>query len=444
MNGRVSGKYDPLSQQQREVLQWVADGCPEDSWSGDAHKLAARALANRDLITTKRQQGRWFAEMLPGGLHYLANGTFDPAVVARYEQLFPGRSGPEAGRASKDNGKVPMAESPTGQHRESASSLSQGTKKARRKASANTERTSTAIATKSAADVDGDVVTSTATKQVRHHTHSAVRLLRDAKVLTHITKDHQARALALLSDLARGAEARGFTVTGRKTQVTTGYVPSYQREKALIYLDAGGWPVGIDVRQHQTRTAHVPTKAELERSARYRYTSYPAYDYTPNERLHIVLHRASPDNWEQLKKTSLEDRLPDILDAVERAAANARERGRQVEIHKQERRVQWDAARLKAEHDLIESHRADAFRKQAKNWREAERLRLFLVSMEASIATVQDADELAAACEWLSWCTAHLATLDPLEQLIAMPQPPAITPQALQPFMKGWSPYGAE
>lgn len=298
MNGRVSGKYNPLSPQQRDVLQWVADGCPEDTWSGDAHKLAARALANRDLIATKRRQGRWFAEMLPGGLHYLANGTFDPAVVARYEELFPGRSGPEATRASPNNGKVPKARQPENLPRQTASLSSQGPTKARRKPSAETERVSPEFGPTGVDGTVGNVVASTAVQEVRHHIHSAVRPLRDAKLLSHITKDHQARALTLLSDLARGAEARGFTVTGRKTQVTTGYVPSYQREKALIYLDAGDWPVGIDVRQHQTRTKHVPTKAELEQSARYRYTSYPTYDYTPNERLHIVLHRASPDNWE--------------------------------------------------------------------------------------------------------------------------------------------------
>lgn len=435
----MSGKYEPLNQQQREVLQWVADGCPEDAWSGDTHKLAARALANRDLIATKRRQGRWFAEMLPGGLHYLANGTFDPAVVARYKKLFPGNSGVGSAGTSRSNGKVPKAESQANLPRQTASSSSQGPIKARGKPSAETERASPEIAPTGADGQVGNVVASTATQQVRHHIHSVVRPLRDAKVLSHITKDHQARALTLLSDLARGAEARGFTVTGRKTQVTIGYVPSYQREKAPIYLDAGGWPVGVDIRQHQTRTKHVPTKEELAYAARYRYTSYPSYDYTPNERLHIVLHRASPDNWEQLKKTTLEDRLPDILDVAERAAVNARERARQAEIHKQERRVQWAAACLKAERNLIESHRADVLMKQAKDWRAAEKLRLFLASMEASIATLQDADEVAAAHEWLSWCTAHLASIDPLEQLIAMPQPPAITPQALQPFMKGWS-----
>ncbi|WP_133162885.1 hypothetical protein [Arthrobacter glacialis] len=249
-----------MNQQQREVLQWVADGCPEDAWSGDAHKLAARALANRDLIVTKRQQGRWFAEMLPGGLHYLANGTFDPAVVARYEQLFPGRSGPERARGSINSGKDSKARQPESLPRQTASASSQSTIKTRRKPSADTERASPEIAPTDADGPVGNVVASTATQQVRHHIHSAVRPLRDAKVLAHITKDHQARALTLLSDLARGAEARGFTVTGRKTQVTTGYVPSYQREKVLIYLDAGGWPVGIDILQHQTRTKHVPTK----------------------------------------------------------------------------------------------------------------------------------------------------------------------------------------
>lgn len=99
----MSGKYEPLSQQQLKVLQWVDDGCPEEARSGDAHKLAARALANRDLILTQRRQGLWSTEILPGSAYYLANGKCDPVVVARYERLFPGLHGngkSEASRAS--------------------------------------------------------------------------------------------------------------------------------------------------------------------------------------------------------------------------------------------------------------------------------------------------------------------------------------------------------
>ncbi|WP_437770455.1 hypothetical protein [Arthrobacter sp. KNU40] len=79
----MPGKYLPLSQPQVDVLHWVADGCPEALWEGNAHKLVARALANRNLIAINRRRGRWSADMLPGGEYYLAHNDFDPVIKQR-------------------------------------------------------------------------------------------------------------------------------------------------------------------------------------------------------------------------------------------------------------------------------------------------------------------------------------------------------------------------
>jgi len=83
LNGIVSGKYSLLSQPQLDVLQWIADGCPPSVRDGDGHKLVARGLANRNLVAIRRIQGRWSADMLPGGEYYLAHNDFDPVIKQR-------------------------------------------------------------------------------------------------------------------------------------------------------------------------------------------------------------------------------------------------------------------------------------------------------------------------------------------------------------------------
>lgn len=114
LNGGVPGKYLPLSQPQLDVLHWVADGCPEAPWEGVAHKLVARALANRNLIAIHRRRGRWSADMLPGGEYYLAHNDFDPVIKQREHSTTTGtavKSPKTSGRMSPPRPAAPTNES---------------------------------------------------------------------------------------------------------------------------------------------------------------------------------------------------------------------------------------------------------------------------------------------------------------------------------------------
>lgn len=57
------------------MLSWVADGCPDGVFDeGDhGHKISARALSNRGLITVRRRNGRWSAKLTDTGRFYLEN-----------------------------------------------------------------------------------------------------------------------------------------------------------------------------------------------------------------------------------------------------------------------------------------------------------------------------------------------------------------------------------
>ena len=53
-----------------EVLQWVADGCPDGVWQDFAYKHTAYALAERRLMTVDQRRGSWRAAVTDGGRFY--------------------------------------------------------------------------------------------------------------------------------------------------------------------------------------------------------------------------------------------------------------------------------------------------------------------------------------------------------------------------------------
>lgn len=69
-----------LNNQQWFVLSWVADGCPDGVFDeGDhGHKISARALSNRGLITVRRRNGKWSAKLTNTGRFYLESGAASP------------------------------------------------------------------------------------------------------------------------------------------------------------------------------------------------------------------------------------------------------------------------------------------------------------------------------------------------------------------------------
>ena len=58
--------WKPLNLRQMEVLQWIADGCPNGVMSDFTYKTTAVALRNRHLVSVSKRGG-WHAEITAGG-----------------------------------------------------------------------------------------------------------------------------------------------------------------------------------------------------------------------------------------------------------------------------------------------------------------------------------------------------------------------------------------
>lgn len=78
---------DPrVNERQLEVLQWVADGCPDGKWDEGVttYKLTATALQNRRLVKIRKGttvDKRWECTITEAGRHYLEHGDYPPGHV---------------------------------------------------------------------------------------------------------------------------------------------------------------------------------------------------------------------------------------------------------------------------------------------------------------------------------------------------------------------------
>lgn len=67
-----------LTPKQREVLQWIAEGCPSGKWEPEdlSYKMNSTALANRRLISQHGRGRNWAATITEDGTYFLEHGEF--------------------------------------------------------------------------------------------------------------------------------------------------------------------------------------------------------------------------------------------------------------------------------------------------------------------------------------------------------------------------------
>ncbi|MCQ9367289.1 hypothetical protein NQ036_03385 [Brevibacterium sp. 91QC2O2] len=66
----------PLNTVQLEVLRWVKNGCPGDTYNNRSHRVSARALHNRGLIEVHGSGANWSARLTDDGRYYLEHGLY--------------------------------------------------------------------------------------------------------------------------------------------------------------------------------------------------------------------------------------------------------------------------------------------------------------------------------------------------------------------------------
>jgi hypothetical protein len=261
-----------------------------------------------------------------------------------------------------------------------------------------------------------------------------------------IERGEQNRAMRLIDALIRESRHRGYTVAATKAarKDSWGYYVRDEEDVGHVLIDIGPDRFRLSISQETEKTPHVPTKSEQARAERG--YAPPKFDLTPTPNLRITIEGKEVAFWRSFwsddQGAPLEASLAQILQELELRHERAEDNRREAVRQQKERKRQWEAARVAAIEQLIQSHRADVLLGQVQHWELANRIRDYVVVMEARLADYAAPEERADAEAWIRWARDYAQRIDPLNSKLRLPADPEPSYEALAPFMKGWSPYG--
>ncbi|MFD9122296.1 hypothetical protein [Streptomyces bottropensis] len=251
--------------------------------------------------------------------------------------------------------------------------------------------------------------------------------LHPAAAAAHIPAcpDCQPRARRILHALCHAAEANTYTVSNPETGSAASLV---------ITIGDSSFPLSLHEGSYE-----VPDPS----SAKYAWQRVTARTTRPSHELelsleHTYAHRGRRTHWGDRKQWSLEDKLPALFREIAHRAHTEYERQQAQQRKEEETRQRWLTAMQQARTALLEDHRLKALRTQVQAWQEATAIRAYCDALEDHHATSGKAE---AATAWATWARDYADRIDPVPQNPGTPEPPAITPEDLRPYLRGWSPY---
>ncbi|MCY0939089.1 hypothetical protein [Streptomyces sp. H34-S4] len=259
-----------------------------------------------------------------------------------------------------------------------------------------------------------------------------------------LTKSVQVRALRLIHAMLTATQKLGFASAFGTAESATAL---HRRRNGPPHftITAQGQECDFLILQEQDRAEHIPTKKELADAEKHSWVRIPRYDHSPAERLRICVsggqrHRA--DEWADTATRPLEDQLAEIVQEVGlRGEAAERKRLADLETAR-EKRLQWEAAMQQAKIDFAEAARVQHLEAQEQAWRRAADLVEYVGALRLHTQTLPTGPERTEAEAWIVWAADHVERLNPLNGTLRLPDIPEPRASDLQPFLRGWNPYG--
>ena len=79
----MTHRTDALTEQQREILKWIGDGCPADVMTDAFHRISAAALRRRGLVTITGRGPTWAARLTEAGREWITRSETADAQPPR-------------------------------------------------------------------------------------------------------------------------------------------------------------------------------------------------------------------------------------------------------------------------------------------------------------------------------------------------------------------------
>lgn len=467
----VAVRDAPLNPVQLEVLAWVRDGCAEGVYEDFSHRVTARALHNRGLLTVGGHGVNWTASLTEDGAYYLERGTH-PAGKSQARRTKhsarPAAKRPAAGQGEKrakertsgpvDQLMASLKESPDHRilvpyrefqrYRQLAASAKRFGRIPEGMCLSFGHRREhgefmTEIALEPLPAWQTAVLDLLPVAQVLRDPTDVVSRLMDSQEFAVIGEARE-RALRLADALVVGGREHGMAVSvskrgpSRRDRYTRGVVQTDTIQFRLESVD-----FVLRFKQDILQEPHQPTERELAR-ARHGHL-FPDFDDVPDQHLEIELEGEGGEFWASRWKDTddhqLEDDLAQIIEEIRLRHGNLLQRKEEERKREEGRRRNWEIARAKAVEKYRQHFVREAIRAQRVRWSEAEGLRRYAEAVRDKASRTEGA-ERARVLDWAEQIERTADRIDPLAADMLVPQIPEPGPQDLQPFMGSWNSYG--
>lgn len=447
----MSTKVVRLTQAQFDVLLWIRDGCqPGVYGQGYEHRIRARTLERRGLVTIRGQGDSWRASVTDAGRSWkqVATLTTPPSDVDADDLIT---------RVLEADGYLVLPDDRTVEEKHERlirASLRSDLRPKGKKLEM--------VSTGSLAGMRPQAIEFTeyfddfveerpvpVPERVREY-HPVVRSFVGDKEWQFVTKDHLPRASRVLQAIACEAELRGIDVLSpTEASRGLGHYEAQRMHRAHLALRTPAGIYTIQIREIPGRGGQKTNPARYgARKSQPSWLEYRQFEFIGTGRLELVVNGPgtsySADHYRDLKAARLEDRLPAIFRFFEihKLRTDREEEKRQQKAAT--RRLQWESAMAQAKLRYLEQSRWQRFEECSRTWQAVNAHRAFITAAKTSAATYGQPSR-DALIKQLELAEQRLDELDPiaqLEQLTAeIPEP---KPADLQPFLNGWSPHGPD
>lgn len=461
-----------LTEQQVDLLRWVADGCPDGEMEGDSYRVSVAALRRRGLVTTSGGGPTWSAAITAGGREYLEKVNGPEPPVPRQGNVPVTQRLVDEVIAAGGSMRVPRRwyGDPAYIDYENRAALAERYGKVpdgkRLEVVGIEDELEVRLVDTPGKSGRAELVEVRVPEKVSRY-HPVAKSFREDRDRHEVSRGEFQRAARIMHAIATEADRRGWL---------TAYSgpPKGEWNDSSVRTSGSRLTIGVDEHEFRLRLHEkgVHTRGpweesiQLERERALRWGSMSRegapsgpYDADATGRLELELEdeqwwkfhgRQRQRHWGDRVSWQLEDRLPHLFREIQERIVEAEriEEERRIEaehaaeiarVAAEKREKTWTELMEKARRRLVEQGRVADLRTQVANWQESELLRRYCDAMEEAHGSDQ------RSIEWIEWARAFAARLDPLREAPTMPDPPEETLEALQEFLPdGWSVRGPD
>lgn len=460
-----------LTKRQREVLEWIGQGCPENGWPDSYYKQSARMMEAYGLVRVSGHGPTWSARITSKGRDLLASGSDlvpGSSQADRRRRVAPVIEGSDdavrqvptvSGGESSETTQTPVkrvtdddvrelydllvadefhilahlpADSPDIDWQARARRLAKAedllgpdriTIERHRVGPWNDLREVVSVAL-----IPKDVWRTRTPQEVvdagRVKYHPAVAAIVEGS--RGFTAATLTRAKRVLHAMCTEAEARGWQVTvgdpERRSGIDYKAATSLYRPRRAVHIVTRAASYEIQAYEKHRRYETPPSREELEHKKRWGYYQR-VYEYHPTGRLVIAGPYSVVAQDSESGRSTVENRLLKVFAAWAAQEPWAKRQNVLDQRRKAERARRRSVVEPVADLIHADNVRRDAMRERAKDYRGFLDVQTYV----DALAQAQRDGRIEPGSpddEWANWCVAHRADQDPLTQL-HMPTIPA-------------------